>query len=103
MVFFISTGNALTSNSTGDIISGFAACNSCHKVYKVGKNLGTTSLINHINNCHKKPVSSNQPTITRSFGSVITQESKNAIIDAAVNFVCCDMRPFFSLVGDGKH
>lgn len=83
-------------------VDGFIVCNQCKKVFKYTSTGGTTNILSHIEK-HQQPNQTNQ--IDQFFAPVknfqLSIADKEVLVDASVNFVCKDLRPYLALEGEG--
>ncbi|CAL9694246.1 unnamed protein product [Knipowitschia caucasica] len=87
---------------------GFVQCRHCHALLAFEtKKTGTSSLIRHTKACRQKrqdeATKSQQQTPMTSFITVpkVPQRLKQAITDKCVDFCTKDLRPFYTVSGEG--
>lgn len=96
----------LIADEENNIISGYAGCKACCKVFAFdSKKLGTSSLRKHVDSCKRSTESvAASSSIDRFFSKSLStprREDKEAIAQLAVKFVSRDIRSFETVSGVG--
>lgn len=85
---------------TKEQIKGFVVCKKCEKVMRYdSKTLGTNHLTNHLKTHGNERLHSMNEFVMKT--KELTKTDKNMVLNACVNFVCKDLRPYSAVVGDG--
>lgn len=77
-------------------IQGFIVCNDCKRVLKYT----SSNVLLHIKK-HVKPKQTIDDFFGSERGAQLTLGDKELLLEASVNFVCKDLRPYASLEGEG--
>jgi hypothetical protein len=98
------------NDSQPKIIKDFAVCRKCKHVFNFDPSMGTSNLTLHLNSCWNagKPSASGgggtstlAPSVADFMRKPYPQSAKDAVVDAAVQLVCLDLRPYYAIEGPG--
>lgn len=99
---------ASSNDSQPKVIKDFAVCRQCKHVFNFDPSMGTSNVTLHLSNClnaaklsSAESASTSTPSIAAFMRKPYPQSAKDAVVDAAIQLICLDLRPYYAIEGPG--